>query len=195
MKGNKISGICILLGLVLILASVGLLLWQNFRAQNARVDTAAILDKTLSQLPPAVDAVPEARGNNAMPSRQIDGVDVIGVLEFSRQGRVLPLAGDWHTDRVNSLPCRFTGSIYDSSLIIGAVDSQDQIPFADSLEVGDGIVLTDMEGGCYHYRVAAIHHAKHATRSKLQQGDYPLTIFVKDSQNDQYLLIRCEIGK
>ena len=195
MKRGKFSRLCICLGLILILGAGALLLWQNNREKSARVDAAAILQKTLSQLPPAVDAVPEVRGNNRMSSRQIDGVDVIGVLEFPLQGRTLPLAGDWNTNRVSYMPCRFTGSIYDSSLIIGAVDGQDQIPFAGTLEVGDEVVLTDMEGGRYHYSVAAIHHAKHATRNKLQQGDYPLTVFVKDSQSGQYLLIRCEIGK
>ena len=195
MKRSKFSRICIALGSGLILAAAVLLLWHGIRAENGRVDAEAILQKTLSLLPPGMDAVPEARGNNRMPSRQMDGLDVAGVLEFPRYGKILPLASRWDTNRVNHLPCRFAGSIYDSSLIIGAVDSHDQLPFAGEMEVGTQIVLTDMEGGRYHYRVAAIHHAKHTSLSKLRQGDYPLTIFVKDSEHNQYLLIRCEIGK
>lgn len=71
------------------------------------------------------------------------------------------------------------------------MDSEGQFSFAAQMEVNDTIVLTDMEGGRYTYRVAAIQHAKHATRDKLQSGGYALTVFVKDSQNSQYILIRC----
>lgn len=188
---DRISVICILLGVALILGAAGVAIASRVKDSRAKVDADRLLQKVQAMMPPAVNCVPEERGNNTMASMQIDGVNVVGVLEFPQYGRSLPVVSEWDTARVSSVPSRFTGSIYDSSLIIGAVDSQNQIPFAGSLEVGTEVVLTDMEGGRYTYRVSAIHHAKHATLEKLQEGDYDLTIFVKDSENAQYLLIRC----
>lgn len=192
---DKFSLICIVLGAALILGAVGILTASQIAAAQAKVDAAEVLQKVQALMPPSVDCVPEERGNNGMASLQIDGVNVVAVLEISQYGKILPVASAWDTDRVSYLPCRFTGSIYDSSLIIGAVDEEDQIPFAGQLEVGAKILLTDTEGGRYSYRVAAIHHAKHATLEKLQQGEYDLTIFVKDSKTLEYLLIRCNTGK
>ncbi len=191
---DKFSLICIILGAAMILSAAGMLVASRISAARAKVDSAQILGQVQALIPPAVDYVPEERGNNAMASLQIDGVNVAAVLEIPQYGRTLPVASGWDTDRVSSMPCRFAGSIYDSSLIIGAVDSQDQIPFTGQLEVGVQIILTDTEGGRYSYRIAAIQHAKHATLEKLQQGDYALTIFVKDSKTAEYLLIRCNSG-
>lgn len=191
---DKFSLICIVLGAALILGAAGALVASGVSAGRARVDAVVILKKTQALLPSAVDQVPEERGNNGMASLQIDGVNVAAVLEVPQYGKILPVASTWDTDRVAYLPCRFAGSIYDSTLIIGAVDSEDQIFFAGQMEAGTQILLTDMEGGRYSYRVAAIHHAKHATLEKLQQGGYDLTIFVKDSKTSEYLLIRCNSG-
>ena len=146
-------------------------------------------------MPSPIDRVPEERGNNSMAAIEIDGVNVVGVLEVEKYQTTLPIAASWDTHLLSSLPCRFTGSIYDQTLIIGATDSQSQFDFATLLDVGDRMVLTDMEGGRYTYSVEIIHHAKHATLEKLQEGEYPLTIFVKNSKTSQYLLIRCRIGK
>lgn len=193
---KKLSGklplICILLGAVLILCAVSLAVYTEISGDRAQENTARILERAQALLPETVDHVPQERGNNSMASMEIDGVNVAGILEVPHYGRVLPLGAIWDTGLVASMPCRFTGSIYDGSLIIGAVGEQGQMEFAAQLEVGAEIRLTDMEGGRYTYRVAAIHHAQHATLEKLQSGDFPLTIFVKNPENAEYLLIRCE---
>lgn len=193
LKG-RFSLICIVLGVALLLGTAGMLLSSSLLARQGSKDAAQILEKAQTLMPQAADRVPEERGNNKMASMEIDGVNVVGVLSFTGYGRTLPLAGDWDTTLVSSMPCRFTGSIYDTSLIIGAVDGETQLSFASRMEVGDEVVLTDMEGGRYTYQVEAIQHAKHATLEKLQAGDYALTIFVKDSNTSQYLLIRCQVS-
>ena len=193
--GGKISTICLILGVALLITTGVALTVNLLRGEQAQKNAAQILEKTLTMMPQAMDRVPEERGNNAMASREIDGVNIAGVLEIPHFGTTLPLAAAWDVGMVTSMPCRFGGSIYDSSLIIGAVDGEGQFSFASSMEVGDLIVLTDMEGGRYTYHVETIQHSKHATRDKLQAGDYALTIFVKDSQNSQYLLLRCQPGK
>lgn len=193
LKG-KFSLVCILAGAVLILVAVAILLANGFSARQDARDARRILEEAQTLMPQAMDRIPQERGNNTMASMEIEDVNVIGVISFPGYGRTLPLAGQWDTSLVRSMPCRFTGSIYDRSLIIGAMDGESQIPFASRMEVGDEILLTDMEGGRYTYRVEAIHHARHATLAKLQEGEYDLTIFVKDSQHSEYLLIRCRSG-
>ena len=189
---DKVSLICVILGIALLLSGVVVLVSMEVSASHSPRDTQQLLEKVQALIPQPVSKVPQERGNNAMAARQIDGINVGGILEFPKYERTLPVASAWDTSLVESLPCRFTGSIYDRSLIIGAVDGEGQISFAASMDAGDVIYLTDMEGGRYAYRVTAIHHAKHATLEKLQSGDYALTIFVKDNKTAEYLLIRCQ---
>lgn len=189
---GKVYLVCIAIGVVLVLCAGYLLVSSHIATDQARQDAKVILEKTLALMPQTQNRVPEERGNNAMAAMEVDGVNVLGVLEIPQYGSTLPLASGWDTSLVLSMPCRFTGSIYDRSLIIGAVDAESQFSFASQMNMGDTIVLTDMEGGRYTYQVAAIHHAKHATLEKLQAGDYAMTIFVKDSKTSEYLLIRCQ---
>lgn len=189
---KHLSKVSIVLGAVLLISAIAIMAFSGIRADRANRDAQQILEKLQPMLPEAEDRVPEQRGNNAMASMEIQGVNIAGILELPKYGRTLPLAASWDTDLVSSMPCRFAGSIYDSSLIIGGVDSQEQFSFASRMEVGDRLYLTDMEGGRYTYCVAAIQHAQHATLDKLQAGEYPLTVFVKDSKTSEYLLIRLE---
>lgn len=191
---NPFSCICVLLGVALLLGAVVMLGTQGTSTNHGARDTQMILEKAQALIPQPVSRVPQERGNNTMAAIQIDGINVVGILEAPQYGRTLPVASTWDTGLVSSMPCRFAGSIYDQTLIIGAVDGEGQLSFAAQMEVGDTILLTDMEGGRYTYRVAAIHHAKHATLEKLQSGDYAMTLFVKDSKTSEYLLIRCQSG-
>lgn len=191
---NPFSCICVILGAALLVGAVVLLVTVGNTGSHGPQDAQKILEKAQTMIPQPVSRVPQERGNNTMAALQIDGINVVGILEAPQYGRTLPVASTWDTGLVSSMPCRFTGSIYDGTLIIGAVDGEGQLSFAAQMEVGDTVLLTDMEGGRYTYQVAAIHHAKHATLEKLQSGNYALTVFVKDSKTSEYLLIRCQTG-
>lgn len=190
-KKSYFSLICVVLGIAIVIGAAGFLLHRRIDQSSTAQKANSILPKVLERMPQIVDRVPEERGENRMPSLQIDGINVILVLEFSRYARQLPVLSGWDADLASVVPCRFTGSIYDSSIIIGAGDRQGQLDFANQLEVGEKLTLTDMEGGRYSYQVMAIQHAQHATLEKLQEGEYDLTLFVKDSKSGAYLLIRC----
>ena len=63
--------------------------------------------------------------------------------------------------------------------------------FVEEMELDDVIYLTDMSGGKYEYKVAAIQHSDKATEEKLKAGEFDLTIFVRSSGESNYLIVRC----
>ena len=193
----RFSGGSIAAGILLIAIAAGMFLYDIGSAALAAKDADAILAQIDQRMPALVERVPQERGNNTMASMEIDGVNIVGTIELEKYGLRLPIAAGWDADLLPSMPCRFTGSIYDESLIIGASDEEGQLSCATSMEVNDLIVLTDMEGGRYTYTVEAIRHSSHADLEKLQEGNFALTIFVKDSSSatTQYLLIRCRWGE
>ena len=189
-RKNWFSILCVALGCAIVIAAAMMFLGNRFSVENAADRSQTALQKVLRMLPTITDRIPQERGINQMPSKQVDGMDIIAVMEITGHGKQLPVLSNWDASLVSAVPCRFHGSIYDRTVVIGAGESQ--LDFAERLEVGEKITLTDMEGGRYTYQITAIQHSQHASREKLVSGDHDLTVFVK--VGEQYLLIRCKAG-
>ena len=192
-KAFSASTILILIGVILILASAGMLLYNQLSVSTAIENIQQIMDKAERLMPTPQDRIPEERGNNTMAAMEIDDVNIVGLLEVPKYSSKLPVRSSWSATLVASLPCRFTGSIYDRSLIIGAGDGEGQWGFAGELEHNDRIVLTDMEGGRYTYCITNIDHSDNADLETLQSDDADLTIFVKQSLSMEYIIIHCNV--
>ncbi len=184
--------ICIILGVICLICAIGYFANSYFFAKNIGETARGALSTVKAQLPPLKPQVPQERGNNQMASMNVDGLNVVGILEIRQFGVELAVLSKWQQQTSAYTPCRYAGSIYDSTLVIGASDKEGQLSCAKSLEPGVELRITDMEGGVYTYAVAAIHHAKTLESDKLQSKDYDLTVFVKDSATGEYLLIRCK---
>ena len=128
-----------------------------------------------------------------MPSIELSGIDVVGIIEINAYGLKAVVASKWSTNQVTGMPCRFSGSIYNRDLIIGATDGEEQFYFATTMDIGVEITLTDMECGQYTYCVEKIERSSSADYEKLSRGDWDLTVFVKNSKSvDEYVLLRCK---
>ncbi len=185
--------ISLILGCVLILCAAGILVYDKITVEISANNMQEILEKAESKMPTIVDQYPDERGNNIMPSAEINGVNVIGILEVPLYGVKLPVCANWSAKTVSSIPCRFLGSIYDRTLIIGADEGKTQFNCAETIQIGDNIYITDMEGGRYTYVVTDIDRSSSADREVLQSKDADLTIFVNNSLSMQYILIRCNL--
>lgn len=192
-KRLRVSLILILTGVMLILASAGILLYTQLSGFSEVKNLQAITEKAERLMPALQDRVPEERGNNIMGSMEIDGINIIGLIEVPKYSSKLPVRSAWSTSAAATMPCRFTGSIYDCSLIIGTSDEEGLWSFAGELEINDRLILTDMEGGRYSYSVSEIDHSDNADLETVQSDDADLTIFVKLSLSMEYIIIHCKV--
>ena len=175
------AGIC-------LLAAAGLLLiFWNGSVHIARQKAAAYVSALESAMPPRVNAVPEARQTNAMPVYYLDGKDFIGILEMPRYQLTLPVGNDWG----EQFPCRFTGSVYDETIQIGATTQKGQFDFYRELTVGDEVLFTDMEGSRFYYQITDIRYARHADPETLQQKDGALVLFIQNIYALEYVILYC----
>lgn len=191
-KPSRLSWIFMILGGALILCAAALLIYSQISARISQGNTEQILKRAESMIPVVVDRVPQERGNNIMASMELDGVNIIGIIEVPKYSAKLPIHATWNGDLLSWIPCRFSGSIYDRSLIIGTGEGEGQFSFADTIQLGDLIYVTDMEGGRYSYSVSDIDRADHANSDTLQSDACDLTVFVKDSLSMKYIIIRCK---
>jgi len=142
-------------------------------------------------IPPSQNAFPEDRQDNTMPSLSIDNVDFIALAEFPAFNEALPVSFQWgNTDKY---PRRFTGSVYNNTLVIGASDRTGQLDFVHHVSVGDTLFITDMTGSRYSYVVSDISISDNANLETLQNSEADLTLFVKSALSFKYTIIRYKV--
>lgn len=173
-----------MLGLSVLL--FGVWLWRGSRdAENAARYAAVLQD----MIPESYPAVPETRGNNVMPSLCIDGENFSALLSFPAFDAVFPVGDSWDTSL--PYPRRWTGSIYDGSLIVGATNRSGQLDFVREINVGDAIWITDMTGARYVCTATDIRYRDSADRDALLGFDGDLILFVKNIYSFEYVIIQC----
>lgn len=191
-KRHKIYQI---LGCLLILCGMGILLFSQLHAQKAQAEAAQITEKICAILPPRSAGMMEVYSCAQMPVLQIDGKDFSGLVEIPAFGVTLPIYSTWDSAKVTSYPCRFGGTVYDGSLIVGGADQQGQFDFLDRIQLGAIIKVTDMTGAEYVYTVTRVDRSKSAESEILMDEGSDLTLFARDTYSLDYLMVRCVSGQ
>lgn len=187
--------VCAVFGALLILSAAGMLLHLHLVQGDSAANAKKIVSEIRELLPQTSNTIPEERGNNLMPSMEIENLNFIGIIEIPQYETELPIYCKWEPDRLSSAPCRYTGSVYDRSLIIGGTGHKGQFDFAKEITVDDTVYITDMEGNRYSYIVFSVEHVNHAKTETLQSEEDDLTLFVKSMLSMEYIVIRCRISK
>ena len=188
-KSLNLRKICLWAGICLFLGSIAVLLAWQINIHNAQEKAERYLGVIQKAIPNPQGGVLEERRDNTMATMCIDGVDFVGVLEFPAYDSVLPVLANWGESP--SLPCRFSGSVYDGSLKIGGSGQKGQLDFYQEISVGDRFFFTDMEGNRYSYEVENINYEKHADQTAFAREEGDLVLFVKNFYSFEYLVIFC----
>ena len=181
-----------MLGGILIVASLGMVLFMQIRADRA-VENAARLTETIrSILPPARPGVMDDYTTMDMPVLQIGGQDFCGLVEIPAYGVTLPVYDSWDTAKLSAHPCRFWGSAYDGSLIIGGADQAGQFDFFDRIDNGVVVTFTDVTGAEFDYTIDVVERYDSIPADILAEEEPGLTLFVRDAYQLHYILLRCK---
>ncbi len=190
MKNKKIiSIISITLGAILVIASIGLLVYSM---RGYEIDTNNAIVQIEKLLPKITQSVPQEKGNNTMSSMEIDGESYVALLEMDMYKFKMPVRSVWDEKAVEAVPCRYSGSIYNNTLVIAATDAEGQMDFVNSVNTGDRLTVTDMRGEQFSYKVVKVENSNTATAEELNTDEFDLTIFVEYSGPTDYLFIRCD---
>lgn len=177
-------------GVLILLSLCGLLLntWLSGKTGRNTAEVLAALDAVLPRSAPALEGT---HRNPEMPVLQIENQDVIAIVEIPAFGIRLPVLGQWEQGNLLGMPRRFSGSAYDGSLIIGGCDKPGQFDCFHRIPNDTQVILTDMTGGEYTYRVSRIQRSDSAEASILADPDAKLTLFVRDTYTMEYIILRC----
>lgn len=180
-----------ILGFLLILSSLGLLLGSKLVQIQNNKTTAQIRDTLEAMLPEPMAGNPADYSEADMPVFQLEGEDFSGLVSFPAYSVSLPIGSNWDSEKLSVYPCRYWGSAYDCSMVIGGSDKEGQFGLCGRLDLGDKVVITDVIGVQFTYEVARIDRYKQADEKILLDEWWDLTLFVKDTGAGTYIVVRC----
>lgn len=186
------SKLILLLGAVFIFCGLGLLVFSINATKNTQKKAADMMERLEEILPPRSMGIKDDYSSMQMPVLELDGIEVIGIVEIPEWNVALPFISTWNTKTFHSLPQRFSGTIYDDSLIVGGMDQAGQFDCLKKLDIGNEIIVTDMTGAQFSYVVERIERRKSAEAEVLEDEQSKLTLFVRDASSMEYIMVRCK---
>lgn len=190
-RRNVFRNTFLTVGVILLASSLALLLvWQWTIARDTqRMDEVL---RVLREVTPApYSAVAESRTDNTMPSLSVYGESFTAILTFPERDAEFPVGSSFRSH--GRYPCRYTGSVYDSSLVIRASNRPGQLDFLADLCVGERVSVTDMTGARYSYTIAEIEYGA-SVADNAADDPYALTLFVDNLYAVETVCIRCRAG-
>ena len=128
-----------------------------------------------------------------MPVRNIDGVDYIGVLTIPAIDLQLPVVSSWSYEYLRLAPCRFVGSAYTDDLIIAGHNyTTTHFSSLPSLQPGDVLSFTDVDGNVFTYRVVETETLGENAIEEMTGSGYALTLFTCTVGGQFRVTVRCE---
>lgn len=185
---RKSIKILLTVGLLLVAVSIGLAATDLVCTTVGSRRAAAMAAQVEAALPPRTAGLADTAAQ--MPVWQVDGQDLVALLEIPAYDVCLPVGAQW--DMAAAYPRRFDGSVYDGTLVIGGRDRRGRLDCLDRLDIGDAVTVTDMGGRVFTYEVAKVERSKTAAASVLTEGGFSLTLFVRDALSMEYILVRCQ---
>ena len=185
-KRDGLSNLLVFVGVLFVLASLGLTMRNLYEDEQVRINTdviedavsaAKLSDYASSQYDelyiPDYQLDPEFE----MPVFEHDDREYIGILDIDALGLSLPVISEFTYSNLKVAPVRYVGDIYDGTCIIGAHNYSSHFGKIGSLNVGDSVRFTDMDGNIFEYTVSGQEILPGTDVSGLCDGDWDLTLF------------------
>lgn len=196
MKQKK-GTICILMGLLLIVAALSLTLHNVDENKQAEIVSKKVVEKIIEELPenPTENFQNVLYPEREVPAKEIDGYRYIGLLEIPALNITLPVMEEWDYYRLNIAPCCYIGSVYQDNMVIAAHNYLSHFGLLSYLGIGDEVKFTDIEGNVYEYEVAWVENLQpygfEAMIGEKENDKWDLTLFTCTISGTSRYTVRC----
>ena len=199
-----IGVICIFLGVVCILSSVGFVVYNRWEDQNAEgiakdllEDVQSIMDEKQPEQPLAADTVNLPDDPEKIPTEmatvKVDGYDCIGVLSVPVLDLELPVLTDWSYAKLKKAPCHYYGTYYEKDFVIAAHNYQSHFGKLSELQPKDLILFTDVSGTVYCYEVVLLETLPGNATEEMITSGFALSLYTCTPGGASRITVRCNI--
>lgn len=185
---KRIGVICVFLGVVCLLGSVGFLGYNRWEAENA----AKVSNTLLQDVQTAIAEQNAQQKETTMPTVKTDNYESIGVLSIPALELELPVLTDWSYAKLKKAPCHYYGSYYDTDFVIAAHNYKSHFGRLSQLQPGDVVVFTDVNATTHYYEVVLTETLpKNATEEMITSG-FDLSLYTCTKGGGSRITVRCK---
>ena len=199
-----IGVICIFLGVVCILSSVGFVVYNRWENKNAEEiakdlleDVQSIMDEKQPEQPLPADTVNLPDDPEKIPTEmatvKVDGYDCIGVLSVPVLDLELPVLTDWSYAKLKKAPWHYYGTYYEKDFVIAAHNYQSHFGKLSELQPKDLILFTDVSGTVYCYEVVLLETLPGNATEEMIASGFDLSLYTCTPGGASRVTVRCNI--
>ena len=203
-----IDGICIILGVVCLLAAIGLMIYNRWEAENAAGIAQALLEdvrlaingnKTNEPSQSEDDNLADDLSGDAnapieMATIKVDGYDCIGILSVPVLELELPVLTDWSYTKLKKAPCHYYGSYYETDFVIAAHNYRAHFGRLSELQAGDVVIFTNVHGVAHCYEVALLETLPPTATEEMITSGFPLSLYTCTPGGGNRVTARCNFA-
>lgn len=187
-----IGVICVFLGVVCLLSSVGFVAynwWENENAEDIAQDLLEDIQSIIEEKQPE-QFLPEE-----MATVKVDGYECIGILSIPVLDLELPVLTDWSYAKLKKAPCHYYGTYYEKDFVIAAHNYKSHFGRLSELQAGDIVVFTDINNIEHYYEVVLLETLpKNATKEMITSG-FDLSLYTCTLGGGSRVTVRCNAAE
>ena len=209
MKRKFLGTILILVGSLALAAAAGLLIFilsQEYNADHLAQSVLANLREPTAEPSENEDATEESQDfedlvelpdyilypEKELPEREIDGRSYVGILTIPSLELELPILNQWSDKGARVAPCRYMGTPYNDSMILGAHNYTVHFGKLSLLKTGALITFEDMDGNVFSYEAVSFEVIGGNEGDVLRGGQWDMTLFTCTLSGQSRFVVRCE---
>lgn len=191
--------ICVLLGAICIISSVGFVAYNRWEDKHAEEIAQDLLDDVQNIIDefPTEQTVPDdtETAPAEMATVKVGGYDCIGILSVPVLDLELPVLTDWSYAKLKKAPCHYYGTYYEKDFVIAAHNYKSHFGRLSELQAGDIVVFTDINNIEHYYEVVLLETLpKNATKEMITSG-FDLSLYTCTPGGSNRVTVRCNVAR
>lgn len=187
--------VCMVLGVVLLLAAGGLYGYNRYEDAHAGAEAQTVVADLQQKVSETADTGAEADSDPLdpeLPVVEIDGNEYVGEISIPAIGIDLPVMSEWSYPRLKIAPCRQFGSSRTDDLVIAAHNYESHFGKLSSLSEGDSVIFTDMDGIENQYVVSKIEVLDPHSVEEVEHSGYALVLYTCTYGGKTRIVVFCD---
>lgn len=208
---KRIGFICVFLGFVCLIGSLGFVVYNRCEDENAEEtardllgDVQSIIDEKQKEsissedkqyLPEDTEKIPEDTENipTEMSTVKVGNYDCIGILTIPVLNLDLPVLTDWSYEKLKKAPCHYYGTYYEKDFVIAAHNYKSHFGRLSELQTGDIVFFTDVNGTSYYYEVVLLETLPKEATEEMITGGFDLSLYTCTPGGANRVTVRCDL--